>query len=58
VSLRTGDLDLGVVPVEPVGAGTYAADVTFPTLGEWEVQVSLPKDEFESPVTTLTIEVR
>ncbi|HYG93852.1 MAG TPA: copper resistance protein CopC [Nocardioides sp.] len=58
VSLRTGDVDLGVVPVEPVGAGTYAADVTFPTLGEWEVQVSLPKDEFESPVTTLTIEVR
>jgi len=58
VALRTDEVDLGSVPVTPVAAGTYAADVTFPTLGEWQVQVSLPRGEFENPVTTLTIQVR
>ncbi|KAA1425671.1 copper resistance CopC/CopD family protein [Nocardioides antri] len=57
VSLRSGDLDLGTVPVTPTGAGTYLADVTFPSAGAWEVQVSLRVDEFENPVTTLTVDV-
>ena len=33
VSLRSGDLDLGAVPVTPTGAGTFVADVTFPKAG-------------------------
>jgi copper transport protein len=56
-SLRGTDLDLGAVPVRPTAAGTYLAEVTFPTAGEWEVQVSLRVGEFENPVTTLTVEV-
>ncbi len=58
VSLRSGDVHLGRVAVEPTAAGTYVAAVTFPTLGEWEVQVSLRADEFTNPVTTLTVRVR
>ena len=57
VSLRSTDLDLGTVPVTPTGAGTFLATVTFPKPGEWEVQVSLRIDEFENPVTTLTVVV-
>lgn len=57
VSLRTTDVDLGTVPVTPTGAGTFLATVTFPKPGEWEVQVSLRIDEFENPVTTLTVDV-
>jgi len=57
VSLRSDEVDLGSVPVAPTGAGTFVADVTFPTAGEWEVQVSLRVDEFENPVTTLTVQV-
>ncbi len=57
VSLRSAGVDLGAVPVAPTGAGTFVADVTFPTAGEWEVQVSLRVGEFENPVTTLTVEV-
>lgn len=57
VSLRGADVDLGSVPVVPTGTGTYVAEVSFPTAGEWEVQVSLPVDEFENPVTTLTVDV-
>ncbi len=57
VSLRSADVDLGTVPIVPTGAGTYVAEITFPTAGEWEVQVSLRVDEFENPVTSLTIDV-
>ncbi|WP_183096082.1 copper resistance CopC/CopD family protein [Nocardioides stalactiti] len=57
VSLRGGDVDLGTVPVVPTGVGTYLAEVSFPTAGEWEVQVSLRVDEFENPVTTLAVDV-
>ncbi len=57
VSLRTAGVDLGTVPVTPTGTGTFVATVTFPKLGEWEVQVSLRIDEFANPVTTLTIDV-
>lgn len=57
VSLRGPDLDLGAVPVTPTGVGTFAATVTFPKPGEWEVQVSLRVDEFDNPVTSLTVQV-
>lgn len=57
ISLRSGDVDLGVVRAVPTASGTYAADVTFPKLGRWDVQVSLRSGELENPVTTLTIEV-
>ncbi len=51
------DVDLGEVALEPVAAGTYRADVTFPVLGTWEVQVSVRADEFDNPVTTVEVEV-
>jgi copper transport protein len=57
VSLRSDDVDLGTVPVTPTGAGTFLASVTFPKPGAWEVQVSLRIDEFDNPVTTLTVDV-
>jgi copper transport protein len=57
VSLRSADVDLGTVPIVPTGAGTYVAEVTFPAAGEWEIQVSLKIDEFDNPVTTLTVTV-
>jgi copper transport protein len=57
VSLASDDVDLGVVPVAPVGAGTYAADVVIPSDGVWRVQVSLKATEFENPVVTLAFDV-
>ncbi len=58
VALRNDDVDLGEVPVVPDGAGTYVADVVFPTAGRWQVQVSVRQDEFTSPVTSLDLDVR
>ncbi|HWJ08633.1 MAG TPA: copper resistance protein CopC [Nocardioides sp.] len=57
VALRTDDVDLGEVPVVPVGAGTYQADVVFPTAGTWQLQVSIREGEFASPVTTVDLPV-
>ncbi|TWH03974.1 copper transport protein [Nocardioides sp. J9] len=57
VALRTEGVDLGEVPVEPVGAGTYEADVVFPRTGTWQLQVSIRADEFTSPVTTVELPV-
>ncbi len=57
VSVRSGGVDLGRVPVVPTAAGTYEAEVVFPTSGTWEVQVSLRESELTNPVTTLTVEV-
>ncbi len=57
VALRTDDVDLGEVPVVPVGAGTYEAEVVFPVAGTWELQVSIRVDEFSSPVTTMDLPV-
>jgi copper transport protein len=57
VALRTDDVDLGEVPVVPVGAGTYQADVAFPTAGTWQLQVSIREGEFTSPVTTVDLPV-
>ncbi len=57
LSVRGGDVDLGAVPVVPVAAGTYQADVVFPAAGTWELQVSLKASEFDNPVTTVEVEV-
>lgn len=57
VALRGADVELGRIPVVPVAAGTFVADVSFPTAGEWEIGVSLRVDEFDNPVTTLTVQV-
>ncbi|WP_232676451.1 copper resistance protein CopC [Nocardioides sp. R-C-SC26] len=53
-----GSVDLGTLPVTPIGAGTYEADVVIPTSGTWALQVSLRASEFDNPVTLLTLEVR
>jgi copper transport protein len=57
LSVRGGAVDLGEVPVVPVAAGTYQADVVFPAPGTWELQVSLKASEFDNPVTTVEVEV-
>lgn len=57
VSLASDDVDLGVVPVTPVGAGTYAAEAVIPSAGVWRVQVSLKATEFDNPVVTLAFDV-
>lgn len=57
VALRNDDVDLGEVPVVPVGAGTYQADVVFPVGGTWQLQVSIREGEFSSPVTTVDLPV-
>jgi copper transport protein len=58
VALRSASVDLGTIPVVPAGAGTYTADVVFPTAGTWDLQVSVRVDEFTSPVTTIRLDVR
>lgn len=55
--VRSADVDLGSVPVVPVAAGTYQAEVVFPAPGAWELQVSLKESEFENPVTTVEVDV-
>ncbi len=57
VQLRSGDLDLGSVPVTSADAGTWAADVLLPRAGVWEVEVGLRVSRFENPVTTVRFEV-
>jgi copper transport protein len=57
VSLSSAAVDLGSVPVAPVGAGTYAAEAVLPASGEWQVQVSLRAAEFDNPVVTLSFDV-
>lgn len=57
VALSTDTIDLGEIPVVPSGAGTYTADVVFPTAGTWQLQVSVRVDEFTSPVTVVDLPV-
>jgi copper transport protein len=57
LSVDSDQVDLGVVPVTPTGAGTYAAEVVIPSSGEWRVQVSLKATKFENPVVTLSFDV-
>lgn len=57
VTLSTDSVDLGEVTVVPSGAGTYVADVVFPTAGTWQLQVSVRVDEFTSPVTVIDLPV-
>lgn len=57
VVLRSDTVDLGVVPVVPAGAGTYVADVVFPTRETWQLQVSVRVDEFTTPVVVIDLPV-
>ena len=57
ISVASDEVDLGIVPAVPVGAGTYSAEVTVPAPGTWRVQVSLRATEFDNPVVTLSFEV-
>ncbi len=57
LELRSGQIDLGTVPLENTDAGTYRAYVLLPQGGTWEAQVSLRLSRFESPVTTLRFQV-
>jgi copper transport protein len=55
--MSQGELRLGTIPVTPVVAGTYTAEVVLPTAGTWELQVSLRVSEFANPVSVLEFEV-
>jgi copper transport protein len=57
LSVRSSEVDLGQVVAVPIAAGTYAAEVVFPSAGTWEMQVSLRASEFDNPVTTVTVEI-
>lgn len=57
VSIGNGTLDLGELVLEPVAAGTYTADVLFPSSGTWEAQVSLRESEFDNPVAIVELDV-
>lgn len=57
VRVRSGNVDLGEVPVVSADAGTYGAEIVIPTAGRWEVQVSLRVSTFDNPVTTLAFDV-
>lgn len=57
VELRSGDLDLGSVPVTSADAGTWRAHVLLPRPGVWELQVSVRESRFENPVTTVRFDV-
>ena len=58
VSVRSGQVDLGQVAVVRTAAGTYLAEVVFPSAGMWEVQVSVRETKFDNPVTTLSVYIR
>jgi copper transport protein len=57
LSLTSGDVDLGAVPLVSLGPGVYSGEVLIPTTGEWDVQVSLRTTEFDNPVRTVTFDV-
>lgn len=57
LSIRNDAVDLGTVVLTPVGAGTYSADVVFPSSGTWEAQVSLRESEFDNPVAVVELDV-
>ena len=57
VEVRSRDVDLGEVTLEGTAAGTWSGEVVLPRPGRWEVQVALRLSRFESPVTTLQLDV-
>ncbi|WP_262347554.1 copper resistance CopC/CopD family protein [Nocardioides dongxiaopingii] len=57
VSLASGDVDLGALPLIYYSPGNFSADAVVPTPGTWTLQVSLRLTEFENPVATLEFEV-
>ncbi|MDZ5662652.1 copper resistance protein CopC [Nocardioides sp. S-58] len=57
VSLSGDEVDLGEVQLSNLGPGVYAGDVVLPTVGTWEVQLSLRTTEFDNPVRSTTFDV-
>lgn len=58
VRVGSATLDLGETALASVDAGTFQADLTLPSAGTWEVQVSQRLSTFENPVAVLAFEVR
>lgn len=58
VRIGSDSLDLGEVPLSSADAGTFRGEVTLPTAGRWEVQVSQRLSEFDNPVAVVSFEVR
>lgn len=57
VEVRSGNVDLGAVRLVDADAGTWTAEVLLPRPGTWEVQVALRLSRFDSPVSTLRVDV-
>lgn len=53
VRLSSDRVILGAVPLTPVEAGSYTAQVVLPAPGTWQLQVSLRVSEFANPVSEL-----
>ncbi|PUA82758.1 CopD family protein [Nocardioides currus] len=57
VRLASDRVVLGNVPLQPVSAGLYTAEVVLPSAGTWRMQVSLRVSEFANPVGELEFDV-
>lgn len=57
VSLQSGDLSLGPVPLQIDGAGRFRAEVVLPEAGTWEVEVSQRLGRFDNPVARVRFQV-
>jgi copper transport protein len=61
VSARLPALDIGPITSEATQVGpadTYEADLTLPTGGEWEIQVSARVSTYDAPIALTTITVQ
>jgi len=57
LAISNADLTLGDATVTRTGPGTYRAEVTIPTDGQWSAQVSVRVDEFTNPVADVPFKV-
>lgn len=58
VSARQRERDIGPISVRPTfdpETGSYSADLSLPTSGTWQLQVTAQVDDFTSPVAVATI---
>lgn len=53
VRLLSEDLDLGPIPLEETGVGTWTGTVRLPVSGEWTLEVSVRVTDFDNPVASI-----
>ena len=55
LTIHNDDLSLGDATLTPTGPGTYRAEVTIPTDGNWSAQVSVRTNEYDNPVAVVPL---